>query len=105
VAAAGASCFFSSFPAASATYTRCADPTFLRSALVSSELNGIDALADHHHLVLGVAGNRHRVDSPRLGYQRHGLGPALVAGHRHLDHDLLLKQDDSSIHVSVILPE
>jgi hypothetical protein len=65
----------------------------------AGELGGVHAVPQDHHLVLGIASDLHRLDPARLGHQRHGLGPALVAGHRHLDHDLLLQNHNKLVEI------
>jgi hypothetical protein len=67
------------------------------------ELDGVDALANDDHLVLAVAGDGHGVDPARGRHQRHCLGPGLVARHRHLDHDLLLRTEESDTQAAVLV--
>uniref|UniRef100_A0A8R7JVV2 Uncharacterized protein n=1 Tax=Triticum urartu TaxID=4572 RepID=A0A8R7JVV2_TRIUA len=55
----------------------------------AGELDRVDAVADDHHLVLAVPGQRHRVHSRRGRHQRQRLGPAPAGRHLHRDHDPL----------------
>jgi hypothetical protein len=61
----------------------------------ASELDGVDAVAHDDDLVPAFAVDGHGVDAERGRHHLHGLGPALVAAHLHLDHDLLLRTKET----------